>query len=178
MIDFKLFQLFILGVIDHKNRNLIWINVTLNPTRAWIMQQFRNIAIEEIKFPEYLIIDNDGIFGKWIEGDLKCQFGIKVLRIARASPWQNGIIERYFGTLKRELLNRIPIVDETQIRMICFDFLKYYNHVRPHQGIGGRVPLEFLSEIPVPNINVDLNSVKYKKIKHMDGMFAGIKLVA
>ena len=67
------------------------------------------MAIEEIDYPKYLIIDNDRIFGNWIEGDLKNQFGIEVLRIARGSPWQNPFIERFLGTLKRELLYRIPI---------------------------------------------------------------------
>ena len=102
VIDLKLFQIFILGIINHKTRELIYIRATLFPTQDWLTQQFRNIAIDEIPFPDYLIIDNDGIYGKWIDTYFNECFEIKILRIARGSPWQNGQIESFFKTLKFE----------------------------------------------------------------------------
>jgi len=136
------------------------------------------MAIKKIDFPKNLIIDNDKICGKWIKGDLKSQFGIKVLRIDRGSPWQNGIIERFFGALIKKLLYRIPINDQDQIRQICFTFLKYYNRIRHHQGINDRIPSEFMAESPIPKKVLDLKTVKYKNIQHMDGLFIGVELVA
>ena len=101
-------------------REIIHMNVTLNPNRDWLVQQFKNIAInDEHQFPEHLIIDNDQISDKWIDALMKVYFQIKVLRIVQRCPWQNGRVEGFIKTLKVELLYRIPSIETHQIQMFC-----------------------------------------------------------
>jgi transposase InsO family protein len=56
-------------------------------------------------------------------------------------PWQNGRVERFFGTLK-EKLDRWQIDSLEQLGQALGDFRAWYNHVRPHQHLGGRTPAE------------------------------------
>ena len=53
----------------------------------------------------------------------------------------NGRIERLFGTLK-ERLNQLAVVDFDGLGMALAEFRVWYNHVRPHQHLGGRTPYE------------------------------------
>ena len=175
IIDLKLFQIYIFSIIDITTREIVWQAVTVHPNRNWIVQQFKNLSIDEINFPKYLIIDNDGLYGKWIDSVMKEYFDIKTLRITPGSPWQNGFIERYWKTLQEELIDRLHIKDETSIRHFCSKYQKYYNGIRPHQGILGQTP----SKLKIENsIIINLSSVRYEKIKHVHGLFTEFKLVA
>jgi hypothetical protein len=63
IIDLKLFQIYIIGIINVNSREIIWHAITVNPKRKWIIQQFKNLSIDNIPLPRYLIIDNDSIYG-------------------------------------------------------------------------------------------------------------------
>jgi putative transposase len=56
--------------------------------------------------------------------------------------------------LRRELLDRILILDEVHLRAILIEYLVHYNTARPHQGIAQRVPG---SEHEVPRGTADLD---------------------
>ncbi|MEO1333954.1 MAG: integrase core domain-containing protein, partial [Myxococcota bacterium] len=65
--------------------------------------------------------------------------GIKHQRTLLQAPWQNGRIERFFGTLKSALkLRSDGPVDADDLR----SFRAWYNHVRPHQHLNGQTPAE------------------------------------
>jgi putative transposase len=51
----------------------------------------------------------------------------------------NAICERLIGTLRRELLDRILILDQAHLRAVLTDYQEHYNTTRPHQGLGQRV---------------------------------------
>ncbi|MBT8374681.1 MAG: integrase core domain-containing protein [Deltaproteobacteria bacterium] len=175
VIDLKMFQIYVIGIINIQTREVILLSVTLSPHRQWILQQFRNLAIENIKFPDYLIIDNDRIYGNWAELVFKDYFGIKTLRITPKSPWQNGIIERFWKSLQVECIWRLHIQNEDSIRYFCHEYKNYYNKIRPHQGLDGGTP----KEVRIVASNVfDLNTVKYKKQKHLHGLFTEFSIVA
>jgi hypothetical protein len=67
--------------------------------------------------------------------------GIKHQRTDVGCPWQNGRIERFFGTLKRKL-NQIDVLDFEHLNLYLIDFRLFYNHVRTHSNIGNRTPAE------------------------------------
>ncbi len=175
IIDLKLFQIYILGIININTREIIWQTITIHPNREWIVQQFRNLAIDEVSFPKYLIIDNDGIYGKWIDSIMLDYFEIKTLKITQRCPWQNGFIERYWKSLQHELIFRLHIQNESSLRYFCNKYEIYYNETRPHQGILGKTPSQTNK---IKSSTQDLSSIKYKKIKHAHGLFVEFRLAA
>jgi putative transposase len=69
--------------------------------------------------------------------------GDEPLRHVRArvrSPQTNGVIERFFGTLKYEHLYRAPIDDGGALAMETARFRDIYNRIRPHQALDDRTP--------------------------------------
>jgi putative transposase len=61
------------------------------------------------------------------------------------SPWQNGRIERLFGTLKERWTQLArPLRLDSELRLAEFTY--WYNAARPHQHLGGQTPLEVWQE--------------------------------
>jgi transposase InsO family protein len=56
------------------------------------------------------------------------------------SPQTNGVVERFFGTLKYEHLYRAPIDDGGALGMETARFRDIYNRIRPHQALDDRTP--------------------------------------
>ena len=69
------------------------------------------------------------------------QFNIKAVNTCIAAPNMNTYVERVIGTIRREALNHFLLISEKQVRNIINNYVNYYNHFRPHQGIG-RIPDE------------------------------------
>ena len=87
---------------------------------------------------EYLIHDNDPLF----RGRFTCILdgaGCKTKRTRPFCPEQNGYIESFIKTFKRECLNHLILSSDEQLRYVVREFLLYYNHERPHSGLGGRL---------------------------------------
>ena len=76
---------------------------------------------------ERLIRDRDGVFGTMFDARVE-RLGLRQLRIAPRSPWQNGFAERWVGTLRRELLDHLIVLGER-------------HHDRPHMALGGDAPM-------------------------------------
>jgi putative transposase len=112
-IHFKLVH--VLVVIEHHRRKLIYFNVTKNPTAEWSLQQIRNLLMDYDIQPKYLIRDRNIKYGKLLGGK-KNFFGINEIVTAYRSPWQNGYCERVIGSIKRECLDHVIILNESQIR--------------------------------------------------------------
>ena len=66
--------------------------------------------------------------------------GIEVLRMPVQAPRANAICERLLGSVRRECLDHILIMNEVQLRRVLKEYVRYFNHSRPHQGIDQRVP--------------------------------------
>jgi transposase InsO family protein len=56
------------------------------------------------------------------------------------APKANACFERFIGSLKRECLDHMLILHRNQLHRLVIEFIDYYNHSRPHQGIGQRIP--------------------------------------
>ena len=68
------------------------------------------------------------------------QFGIDEIVTAYRSPWQNGYVERVIGSIKRECLDHVIILNESHLRSILSDYFSYYNKYRTHLGINKDSP--------------------------------------
>ena len=97
--------LYVFVVLDHGRRKVIHVATMYTPSMAWVIHQLRE-AIPFGKQPKYLFRDNDGIYGLGVKAFLKIS-GIEEVRTAYRSPWQNPFIERFFGTLWREVLDHV-----------------------------------------------------------------------
>ena len=65
---------------------------------------------------------------------------LRHVRTRVRSPQTNGVIERFFGTLKYEHLFRGPIPDAGALAVEVGRFRQIYNTIRPHQALGDRTP--------------------------------------
>jgi putative transposase len=62
-----------------------------------------------------------------------------------ACPWQNGRIERFFGTLKQHV--RKIIITEQTLELRLMEFRFWYNSVRTHNNLKGNTPAEVWSKM-------------------------------
>lgn len=115
-------------------------HTTYAPSIAWVIQQLRE-AMPFGKQPRYLFRDNDRIYGHGVKAFLKST-GIEEVRTAYRSAWQNPFIERFFGTLRRELLDQVIVLNQRHLERLLREFIEDYYHTdRPHQGLGGGTPI-------------------------------------
>ena len=71
---------------------------------------------------------------------------VKTLYIEPGSPWQNGHVESFHGSLRDECLDRELMLSLAEARVIIEDYRCYYNEVRPHGGLGYRTPTQAFNE--------------------------------
>ncbi len=117
-------------VIGHERREILHFGVTAHPTSSWVMQQLRETFPDD-PAPRFLIYDNDSIFSDRVT-EMIDQIGIEPLRTAFRSPWQNGIAERWVGSVRRELLDHVIVFDEQHLRRLLREYVDYYNPDRIH----------------------------------------------
>jgi transposase InsO family protein len=136
-IGFKLLYGFVIVRIDR--RDLVWINVTTNPTAEWIARQITE-AFPWDGAPGYMIRDRDRIYGAVVTRRLRAM-GIRDKPIAPASPWQNGFAERLIGSIRRECLDHVIFLGEERLRRILKSYAAYYNGVRTHRSLNKDAPI-------------------------------------
>jgi transposase InsO family protein len=98
-------------------------------------------AVKTYGKPRYIRTDNEPLFRSKL-----FQIALWLLDIGHQTtqpgcPWMNGRVERFFGTLKGKL-NRWEVESREQLESALGLFRVWYNHVRPHQHLGGRTPAE------------------------------------
>src|SRR6201982_923235 len=92
-----------LVIVRLDRRDLVWINVTANPTAEWVAHQITE-AFPWDEAPRYLIRDRDRIYRSVVTRRLRAM-GIRDRPTAPASPWQNGVVEPLIGSIRREYLD-------------------------------------------------------------------------
>jgi putative transposase len=135
--------LFVFVIIEHASRRIVHVAVTAHPTDAWVAQQLKE-ATPWREGPRFLIRDNDGKYGYRFSAIAKGT-GIKEICIPFRAPNANAICERFVGTLRRECLDHIVLLNQRHLHAVTREFVTYYNTGRPHQGIGQAIP------IPLPD---------------------------
>src|ERR1700690_709692 len=136
-IRFDLLYAFIIVRLDR--RDLVWINVTTNPTAEWIARQLTE-AFPWNEAPRYLIRDRDRIYGAVVMRRIRAM-GIRDKPTAPASPWQNGFAERLIGSTRAECLDHIIVLGEAHLRRILKSYTRYYNETRTHLALDKDAPL-------------------------------------
>jgi len=130
----------IIGIVDHGSRLAVSLRVVERKTTIAVLRALLD-AIERYGTPRSIRTDNDGAFTARLFGFAMWLLGIRHQRTEPHCPWQNGRIERFFGTLK-ERLGRWAVESREQLDLALEDLLCWYNHVRPHQHLHGLTPAE------------------------------------
>ncbi len=133
-------QLYAFFIISHDRRRIIHFSVTFHPTALWVSHQITETFSELTEIPKYMIHDNDSIFSISVKETLN-SFGTKSMNTSIASPWQNGIAERWVGSCRRELLNHVIIFNERHLHQLLEEYVSYYNDDRTHYSLGKDPPI-------------------------------------
>ena len=124
--------------VELHSRRVIHVGVTRSPTDAWTAQQLREATAYGVG-PKYLIRDNDSKFGVTFTRVAKTS-GIKNLKTPDHAPRANAICERFLGSVRRECLDHLLILQEKQLQRVLRAYIQYFNQARPHQGIQQQRP--------------------------------------
>jgi hypothetical protein len=136
MINFRNLYCFI--VLLHDRREVIHFNVTTNPTAQLTAQQIIN-AFPYDEAPKYLLRDCDSIYGGYFQNRIE-GMSIEEVITAPRSPFQNPYLERLIGSIRRECLDHLIIINEDHLRRVLQGYLDYYQNSRPHQSLDRNSP--------------------------------------
>jgi len=122
-IGFDLLYAFVIVRVDR--RDLVWINVTRNPTAEWVARQITQ-AFPWDEAPGYMIRDRDRIYGDTVTR--------RTSLLSPTSPWQDGFAERLIRSIRRESLDHIVVFGEANLRRILRSYARYYNDIRTYRS--------------------------------------------
>jgi transposase InsO family protein len=125
-------------MVAHHRRRVLHFNVTTNPTAEWTARQVIH-AFPEESAPRFLVRDRDKIYGERYRRAVEV-LGIEDVVTAARSPWQNPYAERLIGSLRRECLDHVIVLDEVHLRRILGRYFSYYNATRCHLSLAGDAP--------------------------------------
>src|SRR5262245_18115853 len=91
-------------------------------------------AFPENEAPRYLLRDRDCIYAEYFQNRVE-GMGIEQVVTAPRSPFQNPYAERVIGSIRRECLDHLIVLNEDHLRRILQAYFKYYHESRPHQSL-------------------------------------------
>jgi transposase InsO family protein len=127
-------RFYVFAVISHKTREIVRFAITENPTREFVRQQLILFG-ETIAGKVFLIHDNASVFNLDFLG-----YNLVSIKTSVEAPNMNSILERFFGSFRREALDNFLLIGRPQIERILEEYVAFYNTQRPHQGIRQQIP--------------------------------------
>jgi putative transposase len=156
-VDTLLFtRLYVLFVLEISTRRVRILGVTAHPSGAWVAQQARNLVMDlddraaEVKF---LIRDRDTKFSAAFDA-VPAAEGIRTVLTPPRAPQANAFAERWVGTLRRELLDRMRILSRRQLQAALTEYVDHYNEHRPHRSLNQAAPLRPLPSLATEDLRV------------------------
>lgn len=143
-------RLYVFFTVEHATRRVRIIGVTAHPRGQWLAQQARNVLMDledaglRVRF---LVRDRDARFTSAFDAAFTSLDG-DVIKIPARVPVANAICERFVGSIRRELLDRILIVNAAHATSVLRGFETHFNTHRPHRSLGQAAPLRALPSAP------------------------------
>ena len=135
-------RLYALIVIEHGTRRVHLAGITATPDGAWTTQAARNFLMDlgaRVTPIKFLLRDRAGQFTSSFDAVFTAA-GMRILASPPQAPRANAICERMIGTLRRELFDRVLIVNEHHLRRVLTEYLRHNNTARPHRALGQLAP--------------------------------------
>ncbi|WP_406516462.1 integrase core domain-containing protein [Streptomyces sp. NBC_00134] len=135
-------RLYALAFLEHGTRRLHITGVTAHPTAQWATQQARNLAddlgsrVESLRF---VLRDRDSKYTGSFDTVFEAE-GMDVLLSAPQAPRMNAHCERVIGTIRREALDHVLLLNEAHARQVLAEYQDHYNRHRPHRSRDQRPP--------------------------------------
>jgi putative transposase len=144
-------RLYVLFFIQLGSRRVHLAGCTATPDAAWVVQQARQFAWHvqdgEPRAVRFLIHDRDGKFPGSFDTVFQAE-GIAVIKTPAQAPNANAVAERVIRSIRAECLDRLLILSWAHLTFVLRHYVAYYNHRRPHQGLGQALPVPLA---PVPS---------------------------
>jgi putative transposase len=125
-------------VIGHDRRRILHFSVTRHPTSTWIVQQLRE-AFPYQWAPRFLIFDRDAKYGLEVSIAVR-SMAIQAIRTSFRGPWQNGTVERWVESCRRDLLDHVIALNDLHLKRLLVDYVRFYHDDRTHLGLGKETP--------------------------------------
>jgi putative transposase len=158
-----LHRLYVLFVVEQATRRVHLLGIPANPTGAWVAQQARNLLIDlddRLAGFAFLIRDRDskvtGVFDAVFASE-----GIRILRTPVRAPRANAIAERWIGTVRREILDRMLIINRRHLETVLAEYVAHFNDHRPHRALQHAAPLR---PLPPPSSQPDLHIRRHDRL--------------
>jgi putative transposase len=138
----RLRVLFVFVVLAHQRRRVLYFAVTEHPTSEWVSQQLVE-AFGDRDAPRYLIHDRDGSYGREFRLRLT-SLGMNDVITAPRSPRQNAFVELLIGSIRRECIDHVVVLNRRHLTRLLKKYFAYYQNSRTHLGLSKDAP-EFRS---------------------------------
>jgi transposase InsO family protein len=131
--------IFAFFLIDLGSRRVVHAAVTREPTSTWTAQQMRN-ATAFGSGPRFVVRDRDHRYGSDFDRAAEGA-DAKVIKTPARAPKANAVCERFLGSVRRECLDHILILNDRHAHAVLAEYCRYFNEARPHQALGQAVPV-------------------------------------
>ena len=137
----SLITYYVLFVIELATRRVHLVGLTPSPDQQWMSNVARSLIDDFdgfLKGKRYLILDRDAIFNGKFKAIIE-NTGVEVLTLPPRSPDLNSYCERFHRSVKEQCLNKLIFFSERSLRHAIVQYLAFYHHERPHQGLGNNL---------------------------------------
>lgn len=135
-------RIYVLFFVSLERRRVEFVASTSNPDGRWVSQQARNLLMQLADREQsyrFLLHDRDSQFSGAFDEVFRSE-DIRIIRTPIGAPNANAYAERWVGTLRRECLDRILIVNRRHLEQVLRLYTAHYNQHRPHRSLSLQPP--------------------------------------